>query len=662
MRIKWRSSYSVNPLCVLTSNKPTGNLIVLTMKRSVIFLWLAITLLFALSGCQSMSVGGLQHPDPRDFFRYSQLSDLSAHPHRNSVLFTQMLPGESPAVFSYSFADKTYTRHSPEEGAAQYAIGFLPDKQGRTRVLFSQAAADGGQHVLVNDHGTLFDLTPGSRVQARFVGWGEDRHYLFLAVRYAGSDSQKLIRYRTDNFAATPVFENKFDLPISAVSISGRYVSGKQVSADNEDRIYVADVSYPEPVYHWLTSDNAAALSGPLAPLTFSLNGQSLFFTAQTPSAGRQAYAWTMADNHIKALPRIPGNVTAINNALNHDMAVEFVSNGRRSITVFNSAGEQRYTSPASRNSWSLRFINTKDTSQDLDIVMMQAGDDFITGPVRVTPQGSEYLADKHQPPVSPVRAKEVSIRGFDGQQIPAQLYRPSHADANNPVSAVVYGHEGFDSFYTATYHPAVQHLVASGYAVLAVNYRGSSGFGEAFRQLNDERQGQDDSRDLIQAAEYLGAQTWVNADKIAVMGDNYGGFLALSAAMKSGTFKAAVNCFGITNWLQFLQSVPPWLPDYRTYLQKEFGDFEKNASRLSAISPAFHAQKIGVPVFIAQGEKDRFVTLQQTDEFVATLKESGVEVDYAVFDDEGHGLQRTRNKVILQQRIVAFLDKHVSQ
>ncbi len=635
------------------------------MKRSFIFLWLVIPLSVVLCACQSSSVSSLRGVNADDFFRYSQLSDLSAHPSRNTVLFAQSSGDQSAAVFSYSYDDKVFTRHTGDDGIARRALGFLPDRKGRTRVLFSQPAADGGQHVVVNDDGKLIDLTPGTDVQAQFVGWGESRHYLFLAVRYAGSDTQKLVRYRTDNFAATPVFDNRHDLPISAVSATGRYVAGLHITAENNDRIYVADVSYPEPVYHWLSADSNESLSGPLLPLTFGAESQSLIFTAQTPSSGRQAFAWALRDDTIRPLPRVPGNVTAISESESAHRAIEYVSEGRRHITVFNQQGDEIYASPSSRNSWSLHFMHaTRSDSAKAatDIVMMQASDDFISSPVRVAPQETEYLAEKFQPPVNTVSAQKVWIPGFDGTRIPAQLYRPANADKNSPSAAVVYAHGGFDSFYSANYQPHIQHLVASGYAVLAVNYRGSSGFGDAFRQLNDGRQGQDDSRDLIQAAEYLRGLDWINANNIAVMGDKYGGFLALSAAMQSGVFKVAIDCFGITNWLTFLQSVPPWFAEYRIYLQREFGDFKQNTSRLYAISPALNVQKIGVPVFIAQGEVDRFVTMQQTDEFVATLKEAGVPVDYAVFDSEGHGLQSTGNKVILQQRIAAFLNKHLDR
>ncbi|MBD3584886.1 S9 family peptidase [Salinimonas sp. HHU 13199] len=633
------------------------------MKRSFIFLWLVISLTSMLSACQSSSGEGARNAHAEDFFRYSKRSDLSVHPEHNSVLFTRSSGDQPAAVFSYSYNDKTLTRHTGEDGVARRAIGFLPDRQGRTRVLFSQPVADGGQHIVVNDNGKFIDLTPGTDVQAKFVGWGESRHYLFVAVRYAGSDSQKVIRYRTDNFAATSVFANRHDLPVSAVSTSGRYVAGLHMSADNNDRIYVADVSYPEPVYHWLTPDSKEnALTGPLSPLNFSAEGQALFFTAQS-SSGRQAYAWTMRNDAVQSLPHVPGDVTAVSESESQHIGIEYVSSGRRSITVFNPNKEEVYVSPASRNSWSLHFMPATLSSNSKtmpDVVMMQADDKLITSPVRVSSKGVEYLAEKTAPPVDTVAAEKVWLSGFDGHQIPAQLYRPANANVSAPSAAVIYAHSGFDSFYSATYHPKIQHLVASGYAVLAVNYRGSAGFGEGFRQLNDGRQGQDDTRDLIQAAEYLGRQAWINADKIAVMGDKYGGFLALSAVMQSGVFKVAINCFGITNWLKFLQSVPPWLPEYRIYLQREFGDFEQHASRLYAISPALNAQKIGVPVFIAQGEIDRFVTMQQTDEFVATLEEHGVPVDYAIFKGEGHGLQRTGTAVILQQRIVAFLNTHL--
>ena len=607
-----------------------------------------------ISGCQTRGLSGAKDIPVAPFFAHSIISDISTDSKSDSVLMTRTRPGKPAAVFVYESDNEAFARLSHADGIARQAIEFLPgSRAGQYRYLFSATAADGGTHIKASINGHIIDLTPGRQVHARFLGFSATRRDLFLALSYAGADGVKVQRYRTDNFASVTIFENPMKLNVSAVSPDGRYVAGKKVISNNHHLIYVADVTYAEPVIRW--RGNAQGDNGWYTPLTFTPDSEALVFTSDDNTPYQQSYLWELHNDNVTDFLPVEGNVTAVRFGKNQTMAAEHIIDGRQYVTVFNQKKQKLFTTAGDRNSWRPRFLAASGRW-----IVLQADDRHVPTPVIFdNHQNSEQLFSTGEPTTA-VSSQEVFYFGFDGLKIPARLYRPPAASSEAPVPAVVYAHSGFDNYFATNYHPHIQHLVASGYAVLAVNYRGSAGFGRQFRQVNDNQQGVTDTRDIISGGRFIAGLPWVQANNIAVAGHNYGGFLALSSLMQSDVFRAGVDAFGVTNWLTFLQSVPSWLPDYHAYLSSEFGEPERNSQRLEAISPVFHAERFQVPVLIAQGEKDPYVPRTQTDDFVAALNTQGTTVEYVVFANEGHGLNQTRNQIILQQRIIAFLQQHL--
>jgi dipeptidyl aminopeptidase/acylaminoacyl peptidase len=273
-------------------------------------------------------------------------------------------------------------------------------------------------------------------------------------------------------------------------------------------------------------------------------------------------------------------------------------------------------------------------------------------------------VGEQH-PEINPgdlVSAEVVRFKSFDSLDIPAVYYKPLTAARKNKVPALVWVHGGPGGQSRVGYSALIQYLVNHGYAILAVNNRGSSGYGKTFYKMDDRNHGDTDLKDCIWGKEWLQTRDYIDTAKIGIIGGSYGGFMTM-AAMTSAPdeFKVGVNLFGVTNWLRTLKSTPSWWASFRNALFQEMGDpFTADSVRLYNISPLFHAEKVKNPVMVLQGANDPRVLQVESDEMVAAVKKNNVPVEYVVFSDEGHGFVKKENEIKGYGQVLEFLDKYL--
>jgi dipeptidyl aminopeptidase/acylaminoacyl peptidase len=255
-----------------------------------------------------------------------------------------------------------------------------------------------------------------------------------------------------------------------------------------------------------------------------------------------------------------------------------------------------------------------------------------------------------------------IRYPSYDGLEIPAILYKPHEASSKNKVPALLQIHGGPGGQSRLGFSSRTQYLVNHGYAVLAVNNRGSSGYGKTFNNLDNQRHGEDDLMDCVKAKDFLEGLAYVNMEKVGIMGGSYGGYMVMAAlTYQPEVFAVGVNLFGVTNWLRTLKSIPPYWESFRKALYDELGDpFTEDSLRLYEISPLFHAHNVTKPLMVLQGANDPRVLQVESDEIVAAVKENGVPVVYVIFDDEGHGFVKKENQIEGYGKILEFLDKYL--
>jgi dipeptidyl aminopeptidase/acylaminoacyl peptidase len=260
------------------------------------------------------------------------------------------------------------------------------------------------------------------------------------------------------------------------------------------------------------------------------------------------------------------------------------------------------------------------------------------------------------------VSSEIVRYESFDGREIPALLYRPKIASRGNKVPALVWVHGGPGGQSRVGYRADIQFLVNHGYAIFAVNNRGSSGYGKTFFHLDDKRHGEDDLQDCVYGRKYLEELNWIDEDRIGIIGGSYGGYMVAAAmAFEPKAFEVGIDIFGVTNWLRTLNSIPAWWAAIRESLYSEMGDPEKEADRLRRISPLFHADRIERPMLVFQGANDPRVLKAESDEIVDAARLNGVPVEYVVFDDEGHGFSKRENRITAAETMLSFLQTYLA-
>jgi dipeptidyl aminopeptidase/acylaminoacyl peptidase len=239
------------------------------------------------------------------------------------------------------------------------------------------------------------------------------------------------------------------------------------------------------------------------------------------------------------------------------------------------------------------------------------------------------------------VEPELVSYPTFDGRDIPAWLYRPKRR-SRMPVVLSIHG--GPESQERPVYMPLYQYLLSRGIAVLATNIRGSSGYGKTYQTLIHRDWGGGDLRDWDHAVKWLHEQDWVNRDRIAVWGGSYGGFAALSCVTRLPDYWCcAVDIFGPSNLVTFVRAVPP---TWKRFMDQWVGNPDTEAYFLTERSPITYVEQMKTPLLVIQGATDPRVVKPESDQMVERLRSLGREVEYEVFEDEGHGFTRRSNEL----------------
>ncbi len=260
---------------------------------------------------------------------------------------------------------------------------------------------------------------------------------------------------------------------------------------------------------------------------------------------------------------------------------------------------------------------------------------------------------------------EDASFTSFDGLRISARLYLPSKElgfAGRRPL--VLYVHGGPQGQerpdFTWFSMPLIQYLALNGFAVFVPNVRGSSGYGLSYMKYVDHDWGGKDMQDQIEGLEMLKKDSRIDSSRRAVVGRSYGGYMTLSLASRHPSlWKAACDMFGPYDLTTFVQRLPP---SWQSYFFLAIGHPEKDRKFLMERSPKTYIGNVSCPMLIIQGRNDPRVVERESADVVESLRKRGVEVEYLVFEDEGHDVIKFKNKVTCYTRITDFFLKQLSE
>lgn len=255
---------------------------------------------------------------------------------------------------------------------------------------------------------------------------------------------------------------------------------------------------------------------------------------------------------------------------------------------------------------------------------------------------------------------KFVEIESRDGLTLPAYLTLPAGGEQTN-LPLVLNVHGGPWARDNWGYNPEVQWMANRGYAVLQVNFRGSTGFGKKFLHAGDKEWGRNMQNDLTDAVNWAIEQGYADPGKVAIYGGSYGGYAALAgAAFTPDLYTCAVDIVGPSNIMTLLASIPPYWEPLLKLFYKRVGDPSTDEEMLKERSPLFSADKIKIPMLIGQGANDPRVKQAESEQIVAALKANEQYVEYVVYPDEGHGFARPENRLDFYGKTENFLARYL--
>lgn len=278
------------------------------------------------------------------------------------------------------------------------------------------------------------------------------------------------------------------------------------------------------------------------------------------------------------------------------------------------------------------------------------------------TTQSAEFLfvsrPELDALPLAPMTPVDIPAR--DGLILPAYLTLPI-GGASTKLPLVLNVHGGPWARDVWGLNPEAQWLANRGYAVLQVNFRGSTGFGKAHLNAGNREWGAKMHDDLIDAVDWAVAQGYADPEKIAIYGGSYGGYSALAGVtFTPEKFACSIDIVGPSSLLTLLESIPPyWAPLKAQFIQR-VGNPDTEPEFLRSRSPLFFADRIVRPLLIAQGANDPRVKQAESDQIVEAMRKNGQEVTYLLFPDEGHGFARPENRFKFYAAAEAFLANHL--
>ncbi len=267
----------------------------------------------------------------------------------------------------------------------------------------------------------------------------------------------------------------------------------------------------------------------------------------------------------------------------------------------------------------------------------------------------SPWLNEKYMADMKPIK-----YQSKDGLTIHGYLTLPNGIEPKN-LPVVVNPHGGPWARDMWGFNPEVQFLANRGYAVLQMNFRGSTGYGKKFWEAGFKKWGREMQDDITQGVHWLIDTGIADPERIGIYGASYGGYATLAGVtFTPNLYACGVDYVGVSNIFVLLNTIPPYWELGRQMLYEMIGDPEKDKALLKEVSPVFHVDQIKAPLFIAQGANDPRVKKAESDQVVEALKKRDIDVPYMVKDNEGHGFHNEENRFDFYRAMEKFLHKYL--
>jgi dipeptidyl aminopeptidase/acylaminoacyl peptidase len=623
------------------------------MKKLIFFISLIITI-----GCNESQKIAFENYDIEEFFNNVAISGGYFSSSSDKLIYSSNESGIYN-IYEVNINNGVASQLTHSEKESFFIRSYVPNSDA-----FLYSADKGGNEIshlyLQKRDGDVLDLTPGENEKSSFYKWSKDSTILYYLSNKRDSRYFDLYKMSVSDWKSSLIYENNNNMSVSSISDNEEYLLLSNSITTSENNFFLFELSSGK--VSEISSD-----PGSYSSAGFSSENKSFFYITDV---GKE-FAYLMEYN-------IGSGDSSVLFETNWDVMYSYLSksgkyrvigineDGKNILKVYNEYENKEIKFPSFEDGdiIGLEFSETENklrlsvgsSKMPNNLYVYDLNDKSL---VKLTNSLNQNIDSKNL-----VNAKVVRYKSFDGLEIPAIFYKPLQGSKNNKVPALVWVHGGPGGQSRMNFNPLIQYLTNQGYAVLAVNNRGSSGYGKTFYKLDDKNHGENDLKDCIWGKKWLQELEYIDQERIGIIGGSYGGYMTMAAmTFTPDEFKAGVNIFGVTNWIRTLKSIPSYWEASRKALYDELGDpYSADSIRLKKISPLFHASNVKNPVMVLQGANDPRVLQIESDEIVAELKKNKVPVEYVIFDDEGHGFRKKENQLEGYRKIKNFLDYYLKE
>jgi dipeptidyl aminopeptidase/acylaminoacyl peptidase len=538
-----------------------------------------------------------------------------------------------------------------------FAVAYFPDDE---RFLYqSDRGGNELSHLYIQaPNGTVTDLTPGEELKAMFLGWAQDEQSFFVATNERDPRFFDAYEYHTDTYQRELIYENSEGLNFRSITPDRRTIALAKTETNADSDIYLYDRQARR-------LEKITAHEGDINhyPSGFSPDGQFLYYRTDKDSEFLYLMRYELSTGSHQRLLSADWDIMSASLSKHGKYLVISINNDARTeLRLYDAATLTAIDLPQLPDAEisSVKIAPTEGRMAFYASSSKMPRDLFVydfseSEPTRLTRSLNSNIDSQNL-----VAGQVVRFASYDDLEIPGILYMPLQASESDPVPALVWVHGGPGGQSRVGYSALIQYLVNHGYAIYAINNRGSSGYGKTFYHLDDRKHGDVDLGDVVESKQMLIELGQINQHRIGIIGGSYGGYMVLAAlAFRPDVFDVGVDIFGVSNWVRTLQSIPPWWESFRKALEQEMGDFD-DEEFLRAKSPLFHTEHIVKPLMVLQGANDPRVLKVESDEIVEAVRDRGIPVEYVVFEDEGHGFIKRENQARGYKAILNFLETHL--
>lgn len=561
-------------------------------------------------------------------------------------------------IYELNISDTTITPLTTSVKDSYYSIDYLP---GTNDFLYTaDSGGNENRHIYLQRKGsTAKDITPWKGSQNNMYGWSDDKKSMYVSSNRRDPKYFDILKLDTMTWAPVMLFQNDSGFSPEAISKSERYIAlVKEVTADKND-LYLYD--RVAKTSRKLSSEQEATWF----PAAFEKNDSVLYYTTNDGSEYSYLVKYSINSGTLEKVYETNWDVSGMNLSENEKYHTIFINeDGKNKLLLFDHATNKQIEFPAIEDG-DVRNLTISLSEQN---ILLTVGSSRSPNNLYVYNFDSKKMKqvtqtlNKEVNPDDMVTAEVVKFKSFDGKEIPAIYYKPHKASKENKVPGMLWIHGGPGGQSRINFSNDIQFLVNHGYAVLAVNNRGSSGYGKSFYKMDNKDHSNGDLKDCVWGKKWLQQQDYIDTARIGIEGGSYGGCMVLTAlAFHPNEFKVGVDLFGVTNWIRTLKSIPPYWEAFKISLYDEMGDpYTADSVRLKKASPLFNYEKINKPLLVFQGMNDVRVLPVESQEIVDGVRKNNVPVEYVTYANEGHGFTRRDNQMKTAKTTLAFLDKYL--